>query len=72
MKLTNKQYDVFKIISTLIIPIVTFITALTEIWGFEYGAQIAATAAALGTLVGVILNVSSSLYYKYKDDEEEK
>ena len=67
MKLSNKQYDVFKIISTLIVPTVTFITTLTEIWGFSYGAKIAATASALGTLIGVILTVSSSLYYKDKE-----
>lgn len=63
MKMSNKTYDILKLISLIATPLVTFIMAMTEIWGFRYGAEIAATVSAVGALVGAILTKSS---YDYK------
>lgn len=62
MRMSNKTYDALKKISLMCVPIVTFITALTEIWGFGYGAEIAATVSAIGILLGACLEISSRNY----------
>jgi len=66
MKMSNKVYDVLKLISLIATPLVTLIMALTEIWGFKYGAEIAASVSAVGALVGTILTKSS---YDYKVEQ---
>lgn len=66
MKMSNKVYDVLKLISLIATPLVTLIMALTEIWGFRYGAEIAASVSAVGALVGTILTKSS---YDYKVEQ---
>lgn len=67
MTMSNKTYDILKKISLMIVPIVTLITALTEIWGFAYGAEIAATVSAVGVCLGACLAISSK---NYKPDDE--
>ena len=62
MKMTNKTYDILKFIVMIIGYVVTFILTLTDIWGFAYGAQIAATISALGVLMGAILTEASKRY----------
>ena len=68
-KLSNKAYDILKIVSLLATPLVTFILAMSDVWGFRYGAEIAATISALGVLAGAILTKSSADYHA-KDGEE--
>lgn len=62
MQMSNKTYDILKKISLMIVPIVTFITALSEIWGFAHGTEIAATVSAIGVCLGACLNISSNNY----------
>lgn len=62
MEMNNKTYDILKKISLMIVPLVTLITALSEIWGFPHGAQIAATVSALGVCLGACLNISTKHY----------
>ena len=45
--MSNKAYDILKKVSLMAVPLVTLITALTEIWGFSYGAEICATISAV-------------------------
>ena len=70
-KLSNKAYDVLKLISLIATPLVTFVMAMTEVWGFPYGAEIAATISALGVLAGAILTKSSADYAKEKEKEND-
>lgn len=63
MKLSNKLYDILKKVSLMAVPLVAFISALTEIWGFSYGAEIAATVSAVGALLGACLTISTNNYY---------
>lgn len=69
MKLSNKTYDVLKLVSMIAGYIATFILTLTDIWGFQYGAAIAATVSALGVLLGAILKHSSDVYSAEQSDE---
>lgn len=70
-KLSNKAYDVLKLISLIATPLVTFVMAMTEVWGFPYGAEIAATISALGVLAGALLTKSSADYAKEKEKEND-
>lgn len=69
MSMSNKTYDILKKVVLIIGYIVTFILSLTDIWGFPYGAQIAATVSAVGILLGAALTVSSKTYHK--EDEKD-
>lgn len=62
MKMTNETYDKLKFIVMVIGYVTTFILTLSDIWGFAYGTQIAATVSAVGILLGSILTDSSKRY----------
>lgn len=68
--MTNKCYDVLKQISLMIVPIVAFLTSISEIWGWEYGVEVCASISAFGVLLGALLNISSHQYNKIADSEE--
>lgn len=72
--MSNKTYDILKIVSMIAGYVATFVLTLTDIWGFEYGAAIAATVSALGILLGSILKVSTDKYWEtgiYGNGEED-
>lgn len=66
--MSNKMYDRIKMISLLILPAVTFMAALVDIWGIPYGQQIVATLAAIDTFGGAVVAVLSANYHKKNDD----
>ena len=69
MKMTNKTYDILKIIALLILPISEFVGSLATIWGIPYGQQIVSTLVAVDVLFGVIVKIASDMYYKNKVEE---
>ena len=69
MKMTNKAYDILKIIALLILPISEFIGSMASIWGFQYGNQIVATLVALDVLMGYIVKIASDSYNKEQNNE---
>lgn len=65
MKMSSKLYDVLKYIAQIALPALgAFYFALSQIWGLPYGEQIVGTIAALDTLLGVLLGISTYNYYK--------
>lgn len=65
MKMSSKVYDVLKYIAQIALPALgAFYFALSQIWGLPYGEQIVGTIAALDTLLGVLLGISTYNYYK--------
>lgn len=65
MKLSNKIYDVLKWIALIVLPALgTFYFALAGIWGFPYGEEIVGTIAAVETLLGAVLQISTAKYNK--------
>lgn len=68
--MSNKAYDILKLISLLIAPIVVFITALVQIWGIPYGAQIVATLGAIDVLLGAIVVIAKKKFDGKLDVEE--
>ena len=71
MQLSNKAYDVLKIIAIIAAPLCTFIAALCDIWGIPHGTEIAATVAAINALLGAILQHSTHLYNQSQADNTE-
>lgn len=70
MKLSNKVYDIMKILAQIILPLLaTFIAGVFEIWELPYGVQISATIMAIDTLLGGILAKLSYDYNKNKGEE---
>lgn len=72
MRLSNKVYDVLKIIAIIAAPLCTFIAALCDIWGIPHGTEIAATVAAINALLGAILQHSTKLYNASLEEPEQE
>lgn len=71
IKLSNKAYDVLKVIALVIVPLTVLIGSLGDIWGLPYREQIVKTLAAIDLFVGSLLEVSSINYNKSKELEKE-
>lgn len=70
--MSNKTYDILKMISMIMTPLATFILTMTDIWGLnEYGTAIAASVSALGILLGGILKISTDKYWEEHDENIE-
>ncbi len=70
IKLSNKVYDVLKIVSILILPLTIFITSLGDIWGLPYSYEIIKTLGAIEVFVGAILKISSDNYHEEQNHVE--
>lgn len=70
MKMSNQCYDRLKMVALLLMPLITFLAALGDIWSIPYNQQITATLAALDTLLGAILKISSDNYHKEGGDND--
>ena len=67
MILSNKAYDILKWIQRLLLPaLATFYLTLGSVWtgiiDLPYPEQVAATIAAVDTLLGVLLGISQANY----------
>ena len=70
MQMDDKVYKVLKYIAQIALPALgAFYFALSQIWGLPYGEQIVGTIAALDTLLGVLLGISTYNYYKGTVDD---
>lgn len=62
MNLTNKQYDLYKKLVTIVAPaLITLITGLGALYKFDSTA-ITGTLALLTTFTGTVLGISSKKY----------
>ena len=69
MKLSDKWYQILKYIAQIALPALgAFYFAISQIWGLPYGEQIVGTIAALDTLLGVLLGISTYNYYKEQNN----
>ena len=65
MTLSNKVYDVLKALVTVAIPAcTTFYVTLDSIFGWGYGDIVAKVSAAVCTLLGSLMGISSANYYR--------
>ena len=70
MKLKNNVYDILKKIALTYLPaLATLLLGLGELWGIAIMPKIAGTVTLIATALGAILRVSTSKYWKEKQDE---
>ena len=70
MKMYDKMYDVLKWIATYLLPALgTLYFALAQIWNLPYGEQVVGSITAIDTLLGVVLDLSTSQYNKQKESD---
>lgn len=70
MKMSNKVYDVLKYVALVALPgLATFYGIIAAIWGLPFAEQIPATIAAVETLLGTLLCISSAKYKKESAEE---
>ena len=68
----SKTYDRIKWFSLVAAPlIVTFLTAIVDIWSIPYGEKIVMTVAALSALLGGLVTKSAKDYQKKLETEAE-
>lgn len=72
MKLSNKFYDIAKIICLIVIPAVNgFITLLNSLWNWNLPIEaITGSISGFAVLVGSILGFSSAKYNKEMNENE--
>ena len=58
----NGSYDILKILSSLILPIGTFVTCLMTTWHIPYSEEVMKTFAALNVLIGTIVGIAKKQY----------
>ena len=71
MLMSSEQYDKLQRIMRIFIPLITFLTAIGNIWGFEWMGLVTATIAALNIFLGQVLNASSKKYKESKKTDPE-
>lgn len=68
--LTNNLYDILSKIQRFLPALGIFYLALAQIWGLPFGDEVNMTIAALATLLGTALEISTGIYLKNKEKEE--
>jgi hypothetical protein len=65
--MTGILYDTLKYTALIGLPaLIAFYGVVAATWGFQYTEQILTTAAAFNALLGALLGISSTQYYKSK------
>ena len=64
MAMSNKVYDILKIVALILLPLAEFVTAIGNIFSLPFCGQIVAVLVALNAFLGTILKVSSDRYAK--------
>jgi len=65
--MSDKTYDILKTIGLIVGYVAIFAASMSEIWGFRYGTEIAASISAAAVLLNSIVKASSD---KFWDDHE--
>ena len=66
MSISNKAYDVLCIISKIVAPAITFISAVLAIWHVPYTTEITATLGAFDVFIGALVVALKVNYDKKK------
>lgn len=62
--MSNKLYDILNKIERFLPAIGIFYLALAKIWGFPFADEVNQTIAAVATLLGTLLEISTAQYLK--------
>ena len=64
MKISNKAYDILNVISKVVAPAATFVSAILVIWKVPYTEQITARLGALDVFIGGLVIALKASYNK--------
>lgn len=65
MQIPNSVYNILKWVGLIALPALAwFISTIAPVWGIQNAEAIVVTINATGTLIGVLIGVSSIEYYK--------
>lgn len=78
--MSDKTYDIIKIIAQLILPAIAALYAsLAGIWGFPFAEAIVGTISAVDVFLGALLKIKSDEFWENKttvtiaeDDDSDK
>lgn len=69
MLFSNKVYTILKALAMIILPAIgSFYAAIATIWGLGYIEEVVGTIVAIDTLLGVILQISTTQFNKTGTD----
>lgn len=71
MLMSNEQYDKLQKLMRVFVPLITFLSAIGDIWGFRWMGLVTATIAAFNIFLGQILTASSKKYKEAKEADPE-
>ena len=70
MKVSNKLYDVLKWLCLICLPACSiFYVSIANIFGLPYAEAVAGTIAAVCTLIGALIGISTANYNKGGDGD---
>ena len=73
MKLSDSNYDWLKWVAQIFLPAFgALIFALAQIWNIPYAEQIVGTITAVDAFLGALLGISTKMYYKAGENDENK
>lgn len=64
--MSNKTFDTLRFIQSMIVPLASFVSILSERWGFGYGIEVAFALTAFDTLFGVLVENLRKAYNNSK------
>lgn len=65
--MSKKLFDILRIAQIIIPALGTFYAALASTWGLPVSEQVVATCGAVTALIGVILKIDSTAFFKGKE-----
>lgn len=62
--MSNKTYDVIRLIGEIAVPVIAFVASLCTIWNVPHCAEITASLTALDTFIGAVVMILRNRYNK--------
>lgn len=69
--MSNKTFDTLRFVQSMIVPLASFISILSERWGFAYGVEIAFALTAFNTLFGIMVENWRKAYNNENKEAEQ-
>lgn len=69
--ISNKVYDIIKMVALIGAPVIVFLSALCNIWNIPHAAELTATLAAIDTLIGAIVTALKADYDRQNTPPED-
>ena len=66
--MSNKTYDVIRLIGEIAVPVIAFIASLCTIWDVPHCAEITASLTALDTFIGAVVMILRAKYNKTNEN----